>query len=272
MLHTKTNASYMERLTTALNAEIGKGKQVRRWSFEIEANYLGASYWELRDLGRYDLKGDSSVNYLWTDCDCDTCNHDCNCERCDRDYYDSDPCEESQIAEVAPLNHYAITTADGDTLAEVCRIIKSNGGSVDESTGGHIHIDAQDMTIKQIANLMRVWDRVQELLPELVGRSYQEAQGYADPLDRSDIERMERGDYPPRSCINAINAYNYRLSGEWHKNTIEFRQFSGTLDSGLIQLRGLVARRLVEYFEKGNPPYYLMNAKDANQVLSELGL
>lgn len=261
----------IERLRKTLNAEILENKTVRRWSYEIEANELGRAYNELNRLG-LDLKNDGSVNERWEDCDCETCEHDCNCNNCSWDSYDQEKCEDSQATEATPNRLNKCLTADHDgKIAEACEALEDCGAYIDSSCGGHIHIDAGELTPRQVANIMRVWDKIQEQLWFIVGRTYGEANGYADRVENYDIESVLSGNESNRCSVNPNNWLRHRQNSGI-KNTIEFRQFSGTIDPELIMIRGLVCRKLVEHAERNLPLYYLLNATTPAQVLSELGL
>jgi hypothetical protein len=261
----------IERLRKSLNAEIEQGKIVRRWSYEIEANELGRAWEKLDRLG-YELKNDGSVNERFEDCDCDTCNHDCNCSNCSWDSYDQERCDESQSTEATPRSSSKCLTADHEgKIAEACEALEDSGAYVDSSCGGHIHIDAQEMTPRQVANVMKAWDKIQEQLWVIVGRTYGEANGYADRVEAYDIDAVLSNNEANRCSVNPNN-YLRHLRNSGVKNTIEFRQFSGTIDPELIMLRGLVCRKLVEHAERNLPLYYLLNATTPAQVLSELGL
>lgn len=266
----KDVAPYLNRLLTAVEQEIQSEKVVRRWSFEIEANRLGACFYELQELG-FDTKNDGSVNYTWDGCDCDTCQHSCDCEHCEySNGWDTEPCEDSQATEASPNRLNKITTADWEgKIRKACQILERSCADVDESTGGHIHIDAGEMTNRQLANVMRVWDKIQDTFPELVGRTYSEAEGYADRIESDHISEAENGRAYNRPSVNITNAINHRTATHY-KNTIEFRQFSGTLDAEMIMARGLLCRRLVEHAEANLPLYYILNATSPDQILREL--
>lgn len=247
---------------------------MRRWSYEIEANYLGASYAELERLRVYDFKTDTSVNYKYEDCECDTCNHDCNCDSCDRNngYDYSDPCEESSYTEIAPNKYSRVITPDHENnIAKACEILRDNGASVDNSTGGHIHIDAKELHAVAVSNIMKVWHGIQEALPEIVGRTYREAEGFADQVNDYDIQAVMRNEQTGRGAVNPNNWLNHQQNTSY-KNTIEFRQFSGTLDHNLIIIRGLLCRKIVEYCERNFSVYYLLNARTPEAILKELGI
>ena len=261
-------------MLSAVQSEIDNAKETRRWSFEIEANYLGSSYNELSRLGVYDFKSDTSVNYRWDGCECETCVHDCNCSDCSRSngWDDSDPCEESGSTEIAPSKYSQVKTADFDgIIVKTCQILNDDGASVDNSTGGHLHIDAREMTAIQVSNVMKVWDNIQTHLPEVVGRSYREAEGFADQVTDYDLLAIKNNEQTSRGAVNPNNWLNHKMNTAY-KNTIEFRQFSGTLDPQLIMIRGLLCRKLIEYCERQNSIYWLLTANSPEVILRELGI
>ena len=271
------SSSTLERyeLIERLHHQAIKEDSCRRWAYEIEANLLGNASKEINAIGEFDLKADQSVNSAsdeWeTECECDTCNHSCNCENCDIEDYGNQKCDDASATELSPMYPVLDPTHKGQ-IELITEAILDKGGSVDESTGGHIHVNAEDMTLQQIANVMRVWDNVQFHLPLLVGRTYGSTNGYADKVESYDIENTLRGQNANRCAVNPNNAIYCRLFDSNRKNTIEFRQFSGTLDHKTIIARGLLCRKLVEWSLRNEAPYWLLNAKSDEEVLRILGL
>ncbi len=127
------------------------------------------------------------------------------------------------------------------------------------------------MTAVQVSNVMKVWHNIQTHLPEVVGRTYREAEGFADQVNDYDLRAIENNEQTGRGAVNPNNWLNHKQNTAY-KNTIEFRQFSGTLDPQLIMIRGLLCRKLIEYCERQNSIYWLLNATSPEVILRELGI
>lgn len=250
----------------------------RRWSYEIETVSIREVADKLNNLG-FATHHDASVqdeygNEAECECDCEDCQHSCDCNNCSIADYDQDHCGNCQSTEAAPSDHKPVlTTKDGERLAKASWLLAD--ADVNDTTGNHVHVNADDLTAKQIAQVMKIWHRVQTLLMPLIGRSYC---NYAKEIGAYEIETTEGGrtsdrylSVNPQGAINNIErlAMGY---GRGHKTTIEFRQFAGTTDAGLIIARGYLARALVEYARKDIAPYWLNRCETAEQLLNELGL
>jgi hypothetical protein len=116
---------------------------------------------------------------------------------------------------------------------------------------------------------MKLWRKVNDLLPELIGR---EENRYAELNTERDFDDL-LGEYPQAERYRAVNALNWlQNKTEGRKTTIEFRQFAGTLDPQLIVARGYLCRALVEYAKASKPIYWLIRETDSKRFLTELGL
>jgi hypothetical protein len=116
---------------------------------------------------------------------------------------------------------------------------------------------------------MKLWRKVNELLPELIGR---DENRYAELNGERDFEDL-LGEHPQAERYRAVNALNWvQNKTEGRKTTLEFRQFAGTLDPQLIAARGYLCRALVEYAKASKPIYWLIREIDPKRFLTELGL
>jgi hypothetical protein len=171
--------------------------------------------------------------------------------------------------EAAPMNSKPVnTTHDIERLAYVRDELDEE--HIDSTCGNHIHIEAKDLTTRQIANVVRLWDKVQHLLSPVIGRSYN---GYADSVNEFDIAQITQGQSVDR--YKAVNTQGvlWHLANDRHtKSTIEFRQFAGTVDADLIIARGFICRALVEYCQKDLPIYWVNRTTTAKELLAELGI
>lgn len=242
----------------------------RRWSYEIESPEIARHADSLFRVG-FECHHDGSVSDVDCDCECDDCQpHSCDCDHCDRaDYYDPDHCATCMATEAAPSNHKPVTTThDTERLDYVRENLDED--YIDSTCGNHIHINATDLTPRQIANVMRLWDKVQNLLSPVIGRSYT---GYADNITEEDIAEVAQGNTVDRyKAVNTQGILYHLSNGRHQKSTIEFRQFAGTVDADLIIARGFICRALVEYCQKDQPLYWLNRTTTAKELLAELGI
>ena len=242
----------------------------RRWSYEIEASGLGGASMELQQLG-FDTHNDPSVTDADCSCSCDQCDHSCDCDNCSitNGWDEPSHCSECSDTEAAPSQfHPVITTHDTDRLPRAMRAIRAVA-EIDETCGGHIHINAYDLNAQQVASVMRMWSAVERLLPDLIGR---ESNTYATSMEERDIERI-LSEYPDAERYRAVNALNW-VNGRQtdRKATLEFRQFAGTLDEQVIVARGYLCRALVEHAKANRPIYWVVTATAPEALLRELGL
>ena len=205
------------------------------------------------------------------ECECDSCAHSCDCNRCDygNGWADDDHCGECNDSEAVPMDSRpVITTHDTDRLPEAMRLLNRHA-YLSEDCGGHIHVDATGITAQGAGDLMRLWHKVDELLPELVGR---EACNYAKMPDDYAIENARKGMSTDRYLSVNIQNWVSIQNGYSGKNTIEFRQFEGTLSAELVVARGFLCRALVDYASKRKPLYWVLRATTGHELLSALGL
>jgi hypothetical protein len=257
--------------------------QVRRWGWEIESPIVGQvkgdSDW--RNYEGLDFCSDGSLSGGDCDCECSDCFHSCDCENCDRaDYLDHcGDCGTNEVCSSEP-----VTTATLDRWAIFLDRLQRNWVSVEsygENWGGHIHIEARDLTKRQAGNVAIVGTHLFEIAPDWFSGGTDE---YNNPLDRRQIENFVRDEISGYNTNRAswVSIHNLRQSepqpytvGEPHdykKTTIEFRAFRSTADRKLIEFRALVARKIVEYCQKNGQIYWLTSTSDFGKFLATLGI
>jgi hypothetical protein len=231
-------------------------QQVRRWGWEIEtpmvAEIMSSTRWQDRE--GLNFESDPSLSGGECECECSDCYHSCNCDNCDRaDYLDH--CSECAINEVSSIDPVMTGTLDrwATFLDSLCRewVEQFRG----ENWGGHLHIEARDLTKRQAVNVVVAGCRIIELAPEWFSGG---VDTYNDPPRRDELENCVKGQIHPhqtrrQSWISITNLpaepMPYQIGDEpdGRKTTIEFRVFRSTADRRLIEFRALVARKLIEY-------------------------
>ena len=146
---------------------------------------------------------------------------------------------------VSPILEGERGLADTRTAAKA---LADEGATVDRRCGLHVHVDARDMTLPMLKNLMKMWVKYETAFDVLVPASRRNntycksiADHFAD--DTAAFKAIDAA----TSVVQLRNAMNpeqhYTGSGRYHKlnlhamvrhGTVEFRQHSGTVDAQKI--------------------------------------
>jgi len=266
----------------AIVATIDPSEQVRRWGWEIETPIIGEqrarSDWRETDGLRFE--SDPSLSGSECECDCSDCYHSCNCDNCDRSDY-LDHCESCATNEVSTYD--PVMTGTLDQWARFLERLEDNWSPVEnwgENWGGHLHIEARDLTKRQAVNVVVAGCHLIDLAPNWFTGG---EDNYNDRPDRDRLESCVRGEVSPyntkrQSWISITNLpsepmpYKVGDQPDGRKTTIEFRVFRSTPNRRLIEFRALVSRKLVEYCQRGGQIYWLTSAKSFEQILTTLGV
>ena len=259
----------------------------RRWGVEIESPEVGRVAYMFEDEG-WRTCVDESVTSPDCDCDCDSCEHRCDCDNCEirNGYQEPDHCDHCRTNETASRVKYRqqFTDAERDALAELHRY-----NSEDMENGGHIHIEARDLTIQQVGLIMKGYLKIEGILGvQFTGREFcHYARDFSewDETDRlgerycavnaTNLVRWGRyssrftawADDPDRPALNTNP--KGAPSDTW-KTTLEFRQFASTARAEIIEARASVCRALVDYFADGGAWYWLARCQTAKEVFELL--
>lgn len=146
---------------------------------------------------------------------------------------------------VSPICRYE----DIETIQEIVRRLRKNGGMVNSSCGIHIHVDASPHTPKTLRNIVNIMAAKEELLYKALQINV-ERERFCKKTDITFLERMDQ--HRPRS-MDEIEClwYNGRGGRDRHydqsryhalnlhsvfsKGTIEFRLFNSTLHAGEVK-------------------------------------
>lgn len=248
------------------------GRVTRRYGFEIETPQVARYASQLADAG-FEITVDGSVSTEDCDCDCSYCSHDCDCSNCGFDSWDLEHCGICEANEASSPVCYTPKPAVGMRALEYLH--ESN--REDMENGGHIHVEARDLSAVQVAAVMKAWRKIYELLPDLVGRDYNQ---WANEM----TEDNQKWGEAKHIAVNATMISGYRAhleSGKYDLNpygqptdtlrtTIEFRQFASTAHAPIIYARASVCRALVDYIADNRGLYYLLCAESAEELLDLL--
>lgn len=267
---------------TAYTETLDPTAPVRRWGWEIESPQIA----RVRTLRTYsEVEGlefvhDGSVSADDCECECSDCSHSCDCEFCDRsEYYDPDHCGTCQTNEVS--SREPMTTASlakWDTFLGTLEARWVESADYGEDWGGHIHIEARDLTKRQSVNVAVIAQQLFEVAPDWFTG---EPDRYNEPQDRYQLEQFVRDQRTGQELGRSrwVSFYNLRGVAEpyqigdrndYRKTTIEFRRFRSTPARELIEFRALVMRAVVDYCQQGKALYWVTRSKSFREMIETL--
>jgi len=249
------------------------GRVTRRYGFEIESPQVARFAGDFLNAS-FELSADPSVDAEECECECSDCNHTCNCSNCGFDNWDMPHCEMCTATEASSPVCYTPKPALGlDAMRDLHRY-----NSEDMENGGHIHVEGRDLSVVQLAGVMKAWRKIWELLPDLVGR---EPNQWCEEM----TEENQNWGHAKHVAVNVSGVNYYRetirakgidtnpygpLTTDTYRSTIEFRQFASTAHAPIIYARASVCRALVDYMAENRGLYYLLKAESASELLELL--
>ena len=263
------------------------GRLVRRWSFEAEHECIARAKHFARwsDYSDFTTEIDGSVDcdYDYCDCSCRDCvYHDCNCENCEDqndspDHCSDESCTANEISPRSPLRTFWDAKYNG--FLQSCEEIEDNYSADYSRLGGHLHIEARDLTREQSRNVLLMMERIYQISPEWFTGEHDDYNNAPDRRELAEYVTKQRN-YLDRAWTTSL--YNLQFpepmdydmqSLEWdgRKTTIEFRRFRTTFNSGILAIRGGVARAVVAYAQTNAPIYWVMKCQSFEEVLEAIG-
>ncbi|MDR2142539.1 MAG: amidoligase family protein [Deltaproteobacteria bacterium] len=143
-----------------------------------------------------------------------------------------------------------LTYADLPQLQEVARALYNTGSRIDRTCGIHVHVGAQNATVKGLVNLTKLVYKQENLMFEAMGVDAVRKEKYCQPVSSELIAKLERTKPKSREDLNRVWYGHYNPSPEHYdtsryhgfnmhnvffRNTIEFRYFNSTLHAGRIK-------------------------------------
>lgn len=271
--------------TTTLTAFVQEiadrpAKTCRRFGVEIETPEAGS----IKAEG-FEKTHDPSVADGDCDCDCDSCSHSCDCGNCSitNGYDENEHCGDCYANELALYYSEGTDSTANGFIRRACVELQNAGSDHydhyrDHPYGGHIHVEARDLTPLQVGLLMRYYRHAQTLFSEqdFFGR---DTNDYCSHISESDIEQTVKGWQIDRmTAINTQNYFAFRYDVEngrkrpdqKAKSTLEFRQFASTNNWQLTLARVAFCVALVDYTAQGLAPYWLLRTKTWQDFAKEI--
>ena len=157
--------------------------------------------------------------------------------------------------------------ADDPTYGELRKVIEAltnAGAKVNRGCGGHIHIDAEDLTKKDIARLMGLWAASETQMFKLVARSRRNS-GWCSKLSTVRTVRnpakfakdLDRDHSTVRDIYAATSGYNRQmainLNAYLGHNAVEFRLHQGTLNADKFLRFARLLSGMVDFAKSSQP-------------------
>jgi len=127
-----------------------------------------------------------------------------------------------------------------DQVRKVLRLIAAGGATVNRSCGLHVHVDANDLSVSQIHNIVARYSTFQAEINRFMPASRRNSR-WAKPVDsyllsyisnysnRSGGERLLRS-----NSVNYDRYYAVNIAAYGRHGTVEFRQHSASVNSGKV--------------------------------------
>lgn len=114
-------------------------------------------------------------------------------------------------------------------MRKVTRVLHNLGARVNRSCGFHVHVDASDLTAKDIEEIVQRYRRFEATIDQMMPPSRRgDNNGYCKSLRGLNVEGTFEN-FP--SQVNEwIRGFNINLHAVVRHGTLEFRQHSGTLN------------------------------------------
>ena len=125
-------------------------------------------------------------------------------------------------------------------VRKVGEVLTAMGCTVNRTTGMHVHVDARDLTVEQIKNVLRIWCKYESNYDSILPAS---RRGDANMYCRSVVNRLggtlEAAFATIKRCrtvqdlARCFNGRYYKINLEAYSRhgTLEFRGHSGTVDA-----------------------------------------
>lgn len=143
-----------------------------------------------------------------------------------------------------------LTYRDINNLQIVVRNLRKAGAKATRATSQHVHIGVDSFSAEQIANIVRIFYKQEELILKAVGTWEHRLERYTQRTEHSFIERLETIKPKTRTDLNRAwfgrnipNPSHYdssryhalNLNNVWRTGTVEFRCFNGTTHAGEVK-------------------------------------
>lgn len=155
-----------------------------------------------------------------------------------------------------------------EQIVETCDSLEMCSAKVDKSCGLHVHVDARDLTHKQILGAARLYAKVEKALYEVVapsrrGADYAKPWGdtfkrggvFDDATAEARMAKLEESVYGSKEEVKRVKSNPHKHNARYHGlnlnalllyGTIEFRLHQGTVNAKKILMWSAVCSAILE--------------------------
>ena len=241
----------------------------RTWGFELEIAdakgvdaVFGIEKGQDGSLRSYESTSDC-------DCSCDECfYHECDCEYCETGSSDPDHCNGSSCSSADSAEFRTVkgsNRAKHAGLFKLCDALEAENAEVNDTCGIHIHVYAQDLTTRQVANVLAVYKYLDQIMMVIADR---DDVNYAKRIPVDYVRQAYKGQLPidkPRA-VNLTHIAN-STTFDYMRGTIEFRQMAGGYNAPRITFWSWLLRGLVTTAQRGAELKDFMKVKDIDGII-----
>lgn len=141
-----------------------------------------------------------------------------------------------------------LTAADFGLVAKVVEALGRAGARVDRTCGIHIHVGAEALGYSGLTNLVRMVAKHDQLIAAALSIDAQRRDDFCKPTELALVERIARsprnmeglalawynGPTPQRERYHRSRYHGLNLHSVFHRGTVEFRWFNGSLDPATV--------------------------------------
>jgi predicted DNA-binding protein YlxM (UPF0122 family) len=250
-----------------LEDKITNNLVARTWGFEIEIPDAkgveapaGVQKGDDGSLRSYNGSDDC-------ECDCGDCSyHDCDCDWCDNRNTDPDHCGSESCADCDSAEYRTtggVQRMQHAGMFKLCKELDEEGAELNDSAGTHIHVYAQDLTTRQVGQVLAAYTFLDHIIRPIAGRKNV---NYAMEVPIKYIARALRKTEPQLSLdkpreVNTMHLFNGR-------GTIEFRQMDCNANAKRITAWAWLVRGFVTAAKRGATMSDYRKCKDLNDVVA----
>lgn len=163
-------------------------------------------------------------------------------------------------------------------IKTVTKLMRKLNYRAEDSCGLHVHVDCEDLTIKELVNVARTYVAFEPLIHCMI--DYGARESWAGKIDNDDMKRRLNIE-PIDSALDDVKMTLGRLGGHYEAfntsaleehGTIEFRHFEGTLDSRKILNWAFICASIVEHGRHINHKLSLRQERDGAALLRQFWL
>ena len=155
-----------------------------------------------------------------------------------------------------------LNVTDFDQLRKVTNALKDAGARVNGTCGTHVHIGGFDLAPDKVLKSAKFWSICQDLTDQLVAVSRRGENRWAQRLNSTDLDRIQRGRFSDLDRYRTFNVTPINRIG-----TIEFRQHQGTLNATKLWAWADYCQAVVNYAQNA---HRLFIPDSLNDLMNEL--